>query len=462
MVQKSHARIFLMFNPNGVVDRDICLASKTAGFRVESYQIQSSRTADGHTLERIDLLAIAKTILKMHPDFVLSINGAGLDNEGLFACLCAFLKLPLVLWYVDEPFVIPEWGLKYIPETTIAFTFDRFYERHLRSWGVPWVHTLPLAANAERLRSYMSPLTEDGEYRHPVSFVGALEYEKIQYLLQNISRLWPDMPAGMVDVLDRTVPAYRNDFLRDPDEILRACARDLGIHFSFPNGIVRQMVFSYIDREAGFRQRHEVIDSLKPFGIRVFGEPFWEKAVGKAYYKGRINYYSPEIASLYRSSKVNVNISKYQLKTTVNQRVFDCPLCNGFLMTDFRDDLEEYLQIDKDVAVYRDTAELRKKIAFYLGNDRARRAVVENGKAAILDRHTYPERLSKMVHIVESIRQTPRFEAACKAVAEKSAPRQFHALMERIRQDLPNFRDPVQGRPLSVSPILPDPIGKDV
>jgi spore maturation protein CgeB len=211
----------------------------------------------------------------------------------------------------------------------------------------------------------MNTSTKDGGYRHPVSFVGALEYKKIQYLLQNISRLWPAMPAGMAEVLDRTVPAYRNDFLRDTDKVLQDCARDLGVRFTFPNGIVRQMVLSYIDREAGFRQRHEVIESLKPFGVRVFGEPFWEKAVGKAYYKGRINYYSSEIASLYRLSKVNLNISKYQLKTTVNQRVFDCPLCDGFLITDFRDDLEEYLRIDKDIAVYRDTEDLRRKIGAY-------------------------------------------------------------------------------------------------
>jgi hypothetical protein len=308
----------------------------------------------------------------------------------------------------------------------------------------------------------MNTSTKDGGYRHPVSFVGALEYKKIQYLLQNISRLWPAMPAGMAEVLDRTVPAYRNDFLRDTDKVLQDCARDLGVRFTFPNGIVRQMVLSYIDREAGFRQRHEVIESLKPFGVRVFGEPFWEKAVGKAYYKGRINYYSSEIASLYRLSKVNLNISKYQLKTTVNQRVFDCPLCDGFLITDFRDDLEEYLRIDKDIAVYRDSEDLRWKIGAYLENKRARRAIVENGKEAILDRHTYPHRLSKMVSIVESIKQTSRFEGACDAVTRKSAPRNFQALMERIRLDVPNFKDQLHGSPPSGSPIVSHLIGQDV
>jgi hypothetical protein len=124
--------------------------------------------------------------------------------------------------------------------------------------------------------------------------------------------------------------------------------------------------------------------------------------------------------------------------------------------------LEEYLRIDKDIAVYRDTEDLRRKIGAYLENKRARRAIVENGKAAILDRHTYPHRLSKMVSIVESIKQTSRFEGACEAVTSKSAPRNFQALMDRIRLDVPNFQDPLAGRPPSGLPIVPDLIGQDV
>lgn len=438
-------KIFLMFNPNGVVERDVCLASKSIGIQVESHGIEVFRTSEGHTAERIDLLAIAKSIMNFSPDFVLTINGAGLDNEGLFSRICALLKLPLVLWFVDEPFVVPEWGMKYIPETAIAFTFDRFYEKRIRSWGIPWVYTLPLGANAERLQSYRGVSGKMRGYRHPVSFVGALEYAKIQYLLRNISRLWPDMPPGMVEVLDRTVPAYRNDFLSDTEEVLRNCARDLGVEFAFPNGIVRQMVLSYIDREAGLRQRHEIIDSLRPFGVRVYGEGFWEKAVGKTCYRGPVDYYSPQIAALYRSSRINLNISKYQLKTTVNQRVFDCPLCDGFLITDFREDLEEYLRIDKEVAVYRDKEELKKKVSSYLNNDRARCAIVENGKEAVLDRHTYGHRISKMADIVNGIKRTSRFEKACEEVAGRTAPRPFLALVERIKEHLPLFTLPSSG-----------------
>ncbi|MBW1723752.1 MAG: glycosyltransferase, partial [Deltaproteobacteria bacterium] len=332
-MKSSPARLLLIFNPKGVVDKDIRLSSSNGDIRVEAFEIELSKSPEGHTLERIDLLEIGKTILSFDPDFLLTINGGGLDNEGFLSYFCAYLGLPLVLWYVDEPFIIPEWGTKFNPRTTIAFTFDRFYERRLKEWGIPWVHTLPLGANHERLLGYGTRFPRETAFRNDVDM--ALE----QYML---------------------------NFKQDTDKVVRDCAAALGVDFEYPDGITRQMVLSFIDREASFRLRHKTILSLQPFGIAVYGEPFWKKIVGERSYGGRVDYYSSEIADLYRKSRINLNISKYQLKTTVNQRAFDCPLCGGFLITDFREDVEEFFDIDKDMVVYRDLEELKKRVAFYL------------------------------------------------------------------------------------------------
>jgi len=430
-------RILLIYNPHGVVDRDICMASRNSGIEVKTFAIEVSKSPEGHTLERIDLLEIAQAILSFNPDFVLTVNGSGLDNKGFFAYFCAFLKLPLVLWYVDEPFVIPEWGLKFIPQTAVGFTFDRYYERRLRDWGIQWVHPLPLGANEERLLGYSPSVPNKHPYAHRVSFVGALEFPKIQYLLRNISTLWSTMPPGMPDVLDKALGRYITDFKRDTGQILRECARSLGISFEFPNGIVKQMVLSFIDREASFRLRHEAAASLKPFGISIYGEPFWEKIVGKESYKGPIDYYSSAIATLYRTSRINLNISKYQLKTTVNQRVFDCPLCNGFLLTDFREDIEDYFDIDRDVAVFHDLADLKKKVAFYLDHEEKAKAIAERGKETILEKHTYKHRLEEMASRVRAAKNSAAFEQSCEAVMQKSAPARFQTFLERLRQDTP-------------------------
>jgi spore maturation protein CgeB len=428
-------KIFLLYNPQGIIDKDIYLSAQNGRFQVVSREIKVTRNSEGHTLERLDLLDVAKTIISLKPDFVLTINGGGLDNDGLFAHFCASMQIPLIIWYVDEPFFVPEWGQKFFPQTTIVFTFDRYYEKRLREWGIPWVYTLPLGTNAERMLSYGLCEKENPAYSNNVSFVGTLDYEKIQYLLGNISHLWNSMPPRMVDVLDESIKQYRLNPKIETEEIVKQCTADLGVEFGFPNGIVRQMVLSFIDREASFRLRHETIEGLKPFGVSVYGESFWEKVVGKAFYKGQIDYYSDEIARLYRSSRINLNISKYQLKTTINQRVFDCPLCNGFLITDFKEDIEEYFQIDKDMVVFFGLEDLKKKVTHYLENQNKAEKFVENGKEAILGRHTYHHRIEEMSSRVDRIKTAGQFKRLCEKTVRENRPPKSGLFMEKLREE---------------------------
>jgi len=426
-------RILLIYNHYGVIDRDIYLAAQSGSFQLESCQIETAKTSEGHTVEKLDLLVVAGKINSFKPDFVLTINGAGLDNDGLLSYLCAYLQLPMVLWYVDEPFIVPEWGRKFIPQTTVAFTFDRYYERRLKEWGINWVFTLPLGTNAERMLGYGNVDEQDAGLSNTVSFVGTLDYEKIKYLLKNISQLWTSMPLEMADVLDSAICRYRLNPQIDTEEIVRICGHKRGVEFEFPNGIVKQMVLSFIDRESSFRLRHEIVEALKPFDISVYGENFWRRVVGDEFYKGTINYYSPEIANLYRSSKININISKYQLKTTVNQRVFDCPLCDGFLITDYKDDIEEYFDIDESIVVFQNPEDLKNKVAFYLDNERMARKIVEKGKETILSRHTYLHRLDEMTKTVRRVKGE-KFRNACKKILEGSPPPGFEHFIEQVKE----------------------------
>jgi spore maturation protein CgeB len=428
--------IFLLFNPNGVVDKDIYLSSEASGFTMECGPIDISRSPEGHTLERLDIMATARRIVMFQPEFVLTVNGCGLDNNGLFSSFCAAMEIPLVVWYVDEPFFISEWGNKFIPEATIGCTFDRFYEKRLKEWGMYHVFTLPLGTNPERLLDTSHYAQKEQPYKHTISFVGSLEYEKIQYLLKNIFDHWTTMPPEMVDVLERAIEIYRRKNPVHAEAVLHECAETVGVKYSFPNGIVKQMVLSFMDREASFRQRQEIIQGLKVSDISVFGEAFWGKIIGTSYYKGRINYYSSEIRDLYKNSRINLNISKYQLKTTVNQRVFDCPLCDGFLITDFKEDIEDYFKIDSSMVVYFDQQDLEKKIQYYLSHEKHAQKVIEKGKETILERHTYRHRLEEMTNLVKQISQNPSFRIHCREGLKKACPKQLPEFLNAVFKDI--------------------------
>ncbi len=427
-------RILLLFNPQGIVDRDVYLSAAHSSFHLHAYEIRVARTPEGHTVERLDLFQVAKGILEFQPDLVLTINGAGLDNERLLSHFCASLEIPLVIWYVDEPFLIPEWGQRFSFHTTIAFTFDRFYETKLRNWGLEWVYTLPLGTNAERMLGYATPKRQDSRFVNQISFVGALEYSKIQYLLKNITTMWKTIPPAMPSVLDRAIVEYQSNPKTDPEDVIAACAQELGVQCVFPNGIVKQMILSFVDREASFRLRQRTIEGLEPFGIAVYGEPLWRDIVGPKRYKGSIDYYSARIAEVYNATRINLNISKYQLKTTVNQRVFDCALCGGFLITDFKEEIEALFQIDKNIVVFHDLEDLKARITFYLENQNKADDITERAREVVLSKHTYNHRLTQMCGTVSKVKADPKFNRLCRELLlEEPSPR-FNDLIALLRQ----------------------------
>ena len=77
-------KIFLLYNPKGVVDKDIYLCAKGSNFHTEVAAIESSVSPEGHTLEKLDLLNVAVRIVQFKPDLVLTINGGGLATAGFF------------------------------------------------------------------------------------------------------------------------------------------------------------------------------------------------------------------------------------------------------------------------------------------------------------------------------------------------------------------------------------------
>jgi spore maturation protein CgeB len=239
----------------------------------------------------------------------------------------------------------------------------------------------------------------------------------------------------MVSVLEMAIDQYRKMPLANAEGVIEGCAEAMGVDYHYPDGIVKQMVLSFLDREASFRQRREIVEGLKPFGISVYGEPFWEKVVGDIHYKGRVDYYSTDIARLYGSSRINLNISKYQLKTTVNQRVFDCPLCGGFLITDYRKEISHYFEIDKSMVVYSGLKDLQGKIAYYLDHEKEAKRILEEGKGMVLDRHTYHHRLGELVNTIRRIKEGGSFQRNCQKVLKDSMPAQLPSFFNTVWEE---------------------------
>jgi len=102
-----------------------------------------------------------------------------------------------------------------------------------------------------------------------------------------------------------------------------------------------------------------------------------------------------KIISVFSNSKININISASSLDPKIKQikgRIFEVPMCGGFLLTDYIDGLEEYFEIGKEIVCYEDEKDLINKIKHYLKNENERERIAKNGYRAALEKNTWDKR----------------------------------------------------------------------
>jgi spore maturation protein CgeB len=86
------------------------------------------------------------------------------------------------------------------------------------------------------------------------------------------------------------------------------------------------------------------------------------------------------------------------MPSAVNQRVFDIPLCERFVISDCQSDLLELFPKNAlcTAASPEEYADLAK---FYLKNSEAKEEIIKNAREHILKEHLYVNRVAMMVAI---------------------------------------------------------------
>lgn len=352
---------------------------------------QNAFTGLGHKVKIVDLKSLgesleeqiynlAKEIESFRPDFVFTFNHAGLAPV-----LFAQMRLPHISWFVDNPFlwVKEETLLTSLSPYYLLFVFDRYYIGQLEKIGFSQVHHLPLAADPGLFR----PLSlTDEKYSCVLSFVGNSH-------LLNLAEY--NLSANLTD--EKSI-----------EEMARRKAEDFGFSVG---GMIRNKGFSFVDSAERIRferliedramsiHRQKMLRAVADLGLTIYGDQGWENSSLAAYYKGEIDY--SELPRLYNASRINLNISAAQLKTTLNQRAFDVPACGGFLLSDFREDLSKFFEIGEEAVYFEDEDDLREKVNYFLKNPAKREEIAKRARQKVLTNHTFKERIAQILEKIK-------------------------------------------------------------
>lgn len=211
---------------------------------------------------------------------------------------------------------------------------------------------------------------------------------------------------------------------------------------------------------AGYYNRAQFFKGLTDYNFKIWGVE-WDGRELQPLLRRPEERFSPEqFAKIVAGSKINLNLHS---STTVagvdagcdaiNPRVFEIAAAGGFQLCDPCKGLEDHFDFGHELPVYRDLAELRRKIDYYLEHEDERRKTAERARQRALKEHTYEHRAQRMLDLmletggVAMLRRGIRVQRSVGEVAERlehdSALRTF---LSTLPSDLPFTQETINER----------------
>ena len=340
-----------------------------------------------------DLLA---AVLAFRPDFAFTFNHLAVDREGVLVHLLEKLRLPLASWFVDNPHLVLSMYHELVSPWTALFTWDADNIASLEAMGFEHVRYLPLGTDVHRF----TPATPGNpplprELKARVSFVGNSMVHKIA---QRKGRYSP--PPALVEKLVPLAADFSDSDERDIERFFRTRHPALLPLLENAENTETRLAFEVmLTWEATRQYRLSCISAIFPFAPLIVGDSGWHDLVPPSVrwrYHPELSYYS-ELPRFYPGTEVNFNCTSKQMKGAVNQRVFDVPATNSFLITDYREQVENLFEPGREIICYRTPEEATALVERYLAAPAERRAISEAARKRILAEHTYDLRLRSLI-----------------------------------------------------------------
>ncbi len=332
------------------------------------------------------------------PDFLLTMNHLGLDREGMVSEFCRQRELPLLSWFVDRPdLFLPQYANLDNPCLAYA-VWDADAIKPLENAGYGPAFHLPLAADLRRIQ-----FVPDAPALRDVAFVG----NSMQAAKEKCWRLsgQPDTLRGLwEDIAGKFAASAVRDL---PEFVAKENPKAHALRESCDSG-PKAALDSFVYWLATQLYRRDCMEALLPFGPLVAGDEHWRTLLGDSSwtYAGPLHYYS-DLPDFYRSTGINFNTTSMQMKGALNQRVFDVPASGGFLLTDYRLQLNAAFEVGREVVCYHGVEEIGDLVRHYLSNPSARREISLRARVRIEREHSYAHRIETICANMKRMFGTP-------------------------------------------------------
>jgi len=139
---------------------------------------------------------------------------------------------------------------------------------------------------------------------------------------------------------------------------------------------------------------------------RYFGRPMMQKVIAQpllapGIYGGILH--DEQMIKIFSRSRINLGFSACgdthlsdQRVVQVRLRDFEVPMTGGFYLVEYMEELEQFYEIGKEIACYRNREELLDKVRYYLSHDTERESIRIAGMRRARTEHTWQKRFENV------------------------------------------------------------------
>ncbi|MGN0350680.1 MAG: glycosyltransferase [Roseburia sp.] len=309
------------------------------------------------------------------------------------------LKRVYISWVYDAPH-----STVFSPaaksEFVKVFLFDRVQYHTVRERKPEGCFHMPLAVNAVRLEQQLGTLEAEQFYQHDISFVGGMyeknKYRQIQYL--------PEYLRGYVEAMIRAQQkVYGYNFI---EELLRE-----GLEAELKKYVKMEMDESYeiplaslyadmINAEVTARDRLELLLAATKVGKVTLYSGTKIEEVENLSQAGIVDYFK-EMPRIFRTSKINLNISLRSITSGIPLRALDIMGAGGFLLSNYQPELAEYFIDGEEMVLFESEEDMLWKIKYYLEHEQERKRIAYNGWRKVQREFSYETQLKKIMELAK-------------------------------------------------------------
>ena len=184
------------------------------------------------------------------------------------------------------------------------------------------------------------------------------------------------------------------DILQLIDEVYAIHYPDAGFH------IIKEELSYTMATEVTHNERIRLLQKLAGIentSIRLFSES--DAKLPENIIKSGYVDYATQMPLVFKSSKINLNITLKCLQSGVPLRALDIMGSGGFLLSNYQPELEEYFANSVDFVSYGSMDEAVELAKYYLVNDDTRIKIAQSGYEKVKANFTYEKQLETIFRV---------------------------------------------------------------